>query len=112
MKPGEPQPAQPAAKPLKVFDENGVIEKAGPKFPDLRKMIDAAEQKRIIKKIFDKNEVEYTSALLKLNKMHSWKESAAFLDEIFIANDIDPDSKDAVKFADLIYQRYPESKKH
>ncbi len=103
---GDPKTDVP--KPVKVFDENGVIEKPAKKqLPDLRRLIDPAEQKRLVKKIFNKNEVDYASAILKLNSMSTWKEAAACLDEIFITNDIDPDSKDAVRFADLVYQRYP-----
>ena len=40
-------------KPVKVFDEEGTVEKKEPKLPDLRKMIDQAEHKKIIKKIFN-----------------------------------------------------------
>jgi hypothetical protein len=103
-----PEPRQ--RKPVKVFDDHDAIEKKESKLPDLRKIIDSAEHKRIIKKIFKKDEVEFTAAILKLNKFQSWKEAATFLDEIFISNDIDPDSKDAMKFADIVYKRYPESK--
>ncbi len=110
QKPIPPAPESQRRKPVKVFDEEGILEKKEPKLQDLKKMIGPAEQKRIIKKIFKKNEIEFTAAISKLNKMHSWKEAAAFLDEIFIANDIDPDSKDAMRFADLVYNRYPEEK--
>jgi hypothetical protein len=105
-----PPPEPQRLKPVKVFDERGTIEKKEVKLQDLRKMLDPTEQKRIIKKIFKKNEVEFTAAILKLNKMQSWKEAAACLDEIFITNDIDPDSRDAMFFADFVYHRYPESK--
>ncbi|MGD0337239.1 MAG: hypothetical protein ABSB78_00475 [Bacteroidota bacterium] len=110
QKPTPTGPESQRRKSVKAFDEGGVIEKKEPKLLDLRKSIDPSEQKRIIKKIFKRNEVEYSAAILKLNKIHTWKEAAAFLDEIFITNDIDPDSKDAMRFADLIYTRYPESR--
>lgn len=97
-------------KSIKIFDEESGLEKKEPKLADLRRAIDPAEQKKITKKIFKKNEVEFTAAILKLNKMLTWKEAAAFLDEIFIMNDIDPDSRDAMRFADLVYKRYPEAR--
>ncbi len=114
-----PAPATPVPRTVaamvqprvKIFDEDGIVEKKTTHLTDIRKIIDAAEQKKIVKKIFKKNEVAFAKALVELNKMKTWKDAAAYLDEIFIGNDIDPYSKDAERFADIVYNRYPQEKK-
>lgn len=73
---------------------------------DLRSSIAGKNRKKYIKKIFKKNEQSYENAIELLNKTNTWREASAYLDEIFLKNDIDMYSRIAVKFTDEIYQRY------
>lgn len=97
--------------PIKVFDENSILENESTRLPDIRKLISVGEQKKIVKKIFRKNDLAFAKAVYELNKRTTWKEAAAYLDDLFISNNIDPYSKDAERFADIVYSRYPEEKK-
>lgn len=73
---------------------------------DVHLLFTKSEQRMFIKKIFHKDEVEFRNALDALNKIASWKEASLYLDQIFVANDIDPFSKDAIRFTDKIQSRY------
>ncbi len=70
---------------------------------DIRALIDERKRKKFLKKIFKKDEAHYNTAIDSINSMKSWKEASVFIDEIFIMNDVDPYSKEAVRFTDLIY---------
>jgi len=73
---------------------------------DLRALIDARKRKRFLKKVFKKDEAHFDASIDTLNAMTSWKEASVFIDEIFIMNDVDPFSKDAIRFTDLVYSRF------
>jgi hypothetical protein len=74
--------------------------------------IDDIDQKRFIKKIFNKNENEYIAAITEINNMSSWKQASVYIDEIFIMNEIDPYTPEAVRFTEIAYRRFfPKSTK-
>lgn len=76
----------------------------------LENLIDEEDKKRFIKKIFKKNEKDFEDAISEINKMKSWKEASKYIDEIYILNDVDLYSPEAVKFTDITYRRfYPNS---
>jgi Asp-tRNA(Asn)/Glu-tRNA(Gln) amidotransferase C subunit len=60
------------------------------------------EGKMLIKKIFNKDEEKFKKALLDLCKCSSWKEAAAYIDKIFVENDINPYSNPAIEFTNKV----------
>ncbi|MDI6778738.1 MAG: hypothetical protein QME25_00875 [Bacteroidota bacterium] len=75
-------------------------------FEPIENFIDEADRKCFIKKIFIKNEKDYTDALAEINDMQSWKQASVYIDEIFILNEIDPYIPEAVRFTELAYKRF------
>ena len=97
--PKTPQPVQREAKPEPPQPiSGGAI--------DLRALIDDKKRKKFLKRIFKKDEAHFNTTIDTLNAMTSWKEASVFIDEIFIMNDVDPFSKEAIRFTDLIYSRF------
>lgn len=82
-----------------------VREKRGA-LPDLNEIISNHTRRRIIKKIFRRDDAQYAAILQALNAMSSWKDASIYIDKIFIANEVDPYSKDAVRFLELVQQRF------
>lgn len=76
------------------------------KFGDLRTLISAGDKKKYIKKIFQRNDERYATAVDILNSKNTWKEASEYIDEIFLNNDVDMYSRVAVQFTDDIYKRY------
>ncbi len=80
--------------------------KATLKLPDLNSLLDEKMKEKFMKKIFKRNELKFQQAIEKLNSIDTWKEASAFIDSIFIENEIDPYSDEAIEFTDLVYRRY------
>lgn len=107
------QATEPAAKeesieeaPLAKVTEPTAASDPITKFGDLRTLISAGDRKKYIKKIFQRNEERYASAIDILNSKSTWKEASEYIDEIFLTNDVDMYSRVAVNFTDEIYKRY------
>lgn len=78
----------------------------------IENFIDEEDRKKIIKKIFKKNEQDYLDAISEINKMTSWKDASKYIDEIYILNEVDLYSPEAIIFTDIAYKRfYPDNKK-
>lgn len=75
-------------------------------FEDLFSLFTLKDQKLFVKKIFRKDEVGFRNAIERLNGVTSWEDASAVLDEIFQANNVDPFSKEAVRFTDLLHDRF------
>lgn len=73
---------------------------------NLHECISDEERRRFLKKIFNKDEAYYRSSIDALNGIPSWKEASQYIDKIFIANDIDPYSGEAIRFSEIVHQRY------
>ena len=97
-----PQMSQP--EPPRGFDSQLTDPIA--KFGDLRTLISAGDKKKYIKKIFQRNDERYATAIDILNSKNTWKEASEYIDEIFLNNDVDMYSRVAVQFTDDIYKRY------
>lgn len=68
--------------------------------------IDAMLERKVLKKIFNRNRDEYETALARLNEATTWREASRILDELFIRYDVDPYSRIAIRFTDSVYGRY------
>ncbi|MDP2209990.1 MAG: hypothetical protein Q8K98_14635 [Bacteroidota bacterium] len=112
----------PVTAPLKdspvvsiTIDESEAVEKndsmsdqpsAKPQLPPLEKFFDDEERKRFIKKIFRKNEKDFSDAVTDINNMTSWKEASKYVDEIYILNEVDLYSPEATRFTEITYNRF------
>lgn len=92
----EVQEEEPAVPPEEIVAQ----------FGDINKQISEADKKKYIKKLFQKNENAFTSALQIINGKATWREASEYIDELFIKHDVDMYSRLAVKFTDDIYKRY------
>ena len=73
---------------------------------DLHNMIKGRTRKKIIKKLFRKDEAAFNEFIAKLNEMSSWKEASHFIDDTFYELNINPYSKEAITFSDIVYMRF------
>ncbi len=112
----------PVTAPLKdspvvsiTIDESEAVEKndsmsdqpsAKLQLPPLEKFFDDEERKRFIKKIFRKNEKDFSDAVTDINNMTSWKEASKYVDEIYILNEVDLYSPEATRFTEITYNRF------
>ncbi len=70
------------------------------------------ETKRFVKNLFMKDDVAFREALDTLNIIATWEEASVYLDQLFIGNDIDPFSEEAIAFTDKVYAWFhPEKRK-
>ncbi len=106
----EPAIEEQAPKKSRVADDLAEhlarqIASEGP-LEDLHNMIKGRTRKKIIKKLFKKNEQVFNEFLDKLNKIQTWKEASHFIDDTFYEMNINPYSKEAILFSDIVYMRY------
>jgi len=73
---------------------------------DLNEMIAGRLRRKIIKKLFKKNENDFVSFVNELNNHGSWKTASVAMDDAFYERGINPYSKEAIAFSDLVYTRF------
>ena len=69
-------------------------------------VIEPKLEAKIIKKIFKNNKSAYRIAIHKIEESPDWKSASKIVEGIFIDYDIDPFSKYAVKFTDIVNSRF------
>ncbi len=74
--------------------------------PDLQDLFSPSDVKRFIRSVFHKDDAAFHSALDDLNRFTAWEDASHFLDDLFVLQNIDPFSKEAVEFTDRVYARY------
>ena len=78
----------------------------GQPLADLNPLIQGRARKKIIKKLFKKKEDEFNSFINLINQHSTWKDASVIIDEEFYERGINPYSKEAIIFSDLIYIRF------
>jgi hypothetical protein len=73
---------------------------------DLNGMIAGRTRKKIIKKLFNKKENEFLSFVKLINDESAWKNASVVIDNEFYERGINPYSKEAIMFSDIIYLRF------
>ncbi len=73
---------------------------------DLHEMIKGRIRKKIIKKLFKKKENEFVDFVDHLNALATWKDASRVIDDEFYERGINPYSKEAIAFSDIIYMRF------
>ncbi len=104
VKPGETDKSSKVAEDLADHLAKQIAG-AGP-LEDLNNMIKGRTRKKIIKKLFRKDEAAFNEFINKLNSMSSWKEASHFIDDTFYELNINPYSKEAITFSDIVYMRF------
>ena len=78
----------------------------GVELDDVRKFITPMLERKVLKRVFNKDRDSYEAALDRLNQAATWRAASQVLDEVFIRFDVDPYSRTAIRFTDSIYGRY------
>ena len=73
---------------------------------DLHTMIVGRTRRKILKKLFKKNEEEYLAFVEQINALSTWKEASRIIDDEFYERGINPYSKEALAFSDICYLRF------
>lgn len=73
---------------------------------DLNALIVGRNRRKIVKKLFRKQEQDFTNFLEILNKETSWKVASKMIDDEFYEREINPYSKEAISLSDIIYLRF------
>jgi hypothetical protein len=107
----ESEPPQPVILPhVTVPSDPAPVEKssedASQDLQDVHDLFRKKDIKRFVKTIFKKDATAFRNALDGINEFDEWTDASHYLDEIFVAQDIDPFSKEAVEFTDRIYARF------
>jgi len=73
---------------------------------NIDELIAGRVRKKIIKKLFKKNESDLQKFIGVLNDQNSWKSASILIDEEFYQRGINPYSKEALQFSDIVYTRF------
>lgn len=73
---------------------------------ELEPMLKGRLRRKTIKKLFRKKEDEFLGFIGQLNVLQSWKDASRLIDDEFYERGINPYSKEAIAFSDLIYIRF------
>jgi hypothetical protein len=99
-----------AKQPANVADEmaNFVASqiKSDKPLEDINNLIVGRNRKKVIKKLFKKKEEQFKNFINILNQQAAWKDASVIIDEEFYERGINPYSKEAIMFSDIIYLRF------
>jgi len=73
---------------------------------NLQSLFSPSEEKTFIKKVFHKDELLFREALDRLNLMEDWHDASKYLQEMYMTNDVDPFSEEAILFTDKVQRRF------
>jgi len=107
-KPAAASVPSPPIEPVAVEDPVFLakVPASEPVLEDVYSMFTEKDQKVFVRKLFKKDEVEFRSALDKLNPIRTWKEASFVVDQIFTEHDVDPFSKEAILLTEKLFARY------
>lgn len=101
----EEQPAAAASAAEQLADLVGQ-KMRGERLEDITRLISPKQRKKFIKKIFNKKEKQFLEFLSLMNNTPNWKHASNLIDSYFYQQGINPYSKEALEFSDLVYNRY------
>jgi hypothetical protein len=73
---------------------------------NLQSLFSPSEEKTFIKKVFNKDELLFREALDRMNLMTEWRDASKYLQDVYITNDVDPFSEEAILFTDKVQHRF------
>jgi hypothetical protein len=94
--------AQPLPQRLEQEDEKQIVKNEESE-EGIHAIFSRSEQKHFVKKIFRRDDIAFREALDTLNIIASWGEASHYLDQLFVANNVDPFSEEAIEFTDKVY---------
>ena len=86
--------------------EGGAVIESGENLPDLNDYLDTKTRKLLIKKIFNRKEDEFEQFVIQINGIFDWKPAKILLENELKRRNIEPVSREAIKFGDWIFERY------
>jgi hypothetical protein len=98
--------------PLLVFGENDEKYLASTPSAKQKEILDLfpdEEFTTIVRKLFANDEPAFRGAVTEISLLHTWEQVAQYLDKLFLMNQIDPFSADAVGFTDKLYAHFHSS---
>ena len=111
-----PEPATMQSQPAGQQDAGGSVvdqladlvgdKMKGEEIEDLNRLIMPKQRKRFIKKIFMKQEQQYLEFINLVNSTPTWKHASNLIDSFFYQQGLNPYSREALEFSDLVYNRY------
>lgn len=99
-------PESMTVAPADIETSDLLAAEALPDLPDLYSLISLNQQKLFVRKIFNKDEVEFRNVIDRLSRSSNWDDASMILDEIFQEQNVDPYSKAAILFTNVINSRY------
>ncbi|HEY6951704.1 MAG TPA: hypothetical protein VI758_04815 [Bacteroidota bacterium] len=93
----------PAAPDLLQLPSTHTTDSVTAEKPNLYALLSSSEQKKILKKIFHKDEDEFHATLESLNQAPGWEEASFILDDLFLARDVSPQSKVAIVLTEKVF---------
>ncbi len=98
------KPAANVADEMANFVANQI--KSDKPLDDINNLITGRIRKKVIKKLFKKKEEQFSKFINVLNQHSAWKDASVIIDEEFYERGINPYSKEAIIFSDIIYLRF------
>jgi hypothetical protein len=95
-----------------VFDENGKKSFSSTSSAEQKEIFDLFSDEDIaliIRKLFSHDETAFRGAVTEISLLPAWEQVAQYLDKLFLMNQIDPFSDEAIDFTDTLYTHYHSS---
>jgi hypothetical protein len=102
------KPMQPKA-PLLVFGENDekyLASTPSAKQKEILDLFSVEEFAIIVRKLFSNDEPAFRGAITEISLLRTWEQVAQYLDKLFLINQTDPFSAEAVGFTDKMYVHF------
>jgi len=80
--------------------------------PDITSSITSRQRKKLIRKIFNGDEEDFEKFLSLLSNIHTFKDANILLDFYYYKNDVDPFSKEAIDFRNIVFYAYSPNKRN
>ncbi len=98
--------------PLLVFGENDEKYLASTPSAKQKEILDLFPDDEfafIVRKLFSNDEPAFRGAVTEISLLRTWEQVAQYLDKLFLANQTDPFSAEAVNFTDKLYTHFHSS---
>jgi hypothetical protein len=95
-------PDQVSAPQNKSIDDKPPVES----HTDVPIIMENADKKRFVKKIFNNDENAFDASLRALCNFSSWKDASTFIDEVLIQYEVDPYSSEAKRFIEIFFEHF------
>ncbi len=102
----EEERTEPSAVAMDLADHVARQISSDTPLEDLNELITGRVRRKTIKKLFKKKEDEFLDFVGRLNALSTWKDASRIIDDEFYERGINPYSKEAIAFSDIIYIRF------